>query len=273
MITIAKRRSGVALANSVWNSELALEPSTDDAVINKLLDQRERLANAVRRKSSAEMSRRLAARLAKLGSSALGGLPNVEVEVQQVNSRLSELRQSPPDRLDASAEELRKYLLQFEEQLFQKHAQECCSLSRDIRVDNVVLVIVDEIRNHRALLERSLELFKQAIDVFRPIGDARRYAHNITVRRKRLQELYWAIFTARENREAFLGMKSSLLSESRGMFVAFANGEFIASATSWESLTEKVQNLPVCYIEVVDDAAFQEDAPIETSPALDVLPV
>ena len=68
-------------------------------------------------------------------------------------------------------------------------------------------------------------------------------------------------------------MRDWLRSHCKGMFVAFAQGSLVAKGSSFDSVIAEVEgNCPTgeVYVEVVDDEAFDEPAPIEMTGLQDV---
>jgi hypothetical protein len=267
MTTIAKRPC--KLAKHVLQSELDLELSFQPAAIAQLHRKLERLITALSFRFRGKLPRGLVSRLRETVSKALGGLPSADVEAREFEARLNRLCQLP-DEQPPLTKPLRDYLAQFEHALTTDGPRQWCSLSRDVRVETAVLVIVDVIEQYEDLLRKALDLFERAVNASGSIPDGRRYARNIGVRRKRLEALYREVFKLLDDRRSFLRMKSELLMGYRGKFVAFANGELVAADNSWESLLAKVQSYPGCYVELVDDVAFQETLPIVAPAALEV---
>ena len=77
------------------------------------------------------------------------------------------------------------------------------------------------------------------------------------------------------NREAFLQSKAELLANYFGKVVGFANGKLVGAADSFDSLEDQLEGRPDClvvYVDYVDEAAFEEPAPIDSPSVFEVYP-
>lgn len=77
------------------------------------------------------------------------------------------------------------------------------------------------------------------------------------------------------DREAFLQSKAELLANCFGKVVGFANGKLVGVADSFDLLEDQLEGRPDClevYVEFVDEAAFEEPAPVDIPSVFEVYP-
>jgi hypothetical protein len=77
------------------------------------------------------------------------------------------------------------------------------------------------------------------------------------------------------NRDAFLRSKEELLKRYMGKVVAFANGNLIGVADSFDLLADQLEDRTDClrvYVDFVDQAAFRLPPPVEMPGAYEVYP-
>lgn len=80
---------------------------------------------------------------------------------------------------------------------------------------------------------------------------------------------------ATDDYEAFLQEREYLLANHRDMFVAFVGGRLVAADRSLDAVFSRLRELPGCsaaFIELVDEAAFEQPCAVEIPGAYEVIP-